>query len=247
MANKVKVLNIGGNLYEFEAVELYYGTNKELVFPADEVVRIYNIVKPLVDPYGDDDTLINKLQEVFNFLSDYTEETDLLDELNKKSDKTHTHTVTAKGSVSQPSFTGTQATITVSGTSKGTVSVSTEAVDAANGKPSNYTPAGTVKAHSYTPAGSITGSQSFTGTASQTSSTAATVASSTHTHGVTAKGSISVAAAGSSTPNYTPAGTVGAPTPNHTSTATNGPSATETVPTSGHTHRTSCSASRLPS
>ena len=197
---------------------------------ATEWATLYNLVMA-----ADNDSVIYNLQELLNIFNDYPEAENLLDALESKSSKDHTHTVTAKGSVSQPTFTGTKATITISGTSKGTVEVATEAVTSS--KPANYTPAGTIKAHSYTPAGSITGSQAFSGTASKTSSTAATVASSTHTHTLTAKGSISISTPGEGvTPTYTPEGTLSQPTLGHTSTNTGAAAGTTDVASQSHTH-----------
>ena len=118
--------------------------------------------------------------------------------------------ITPAGTVSQPTFTGTKATITVSGTASGAATVAINATGVAK----NYTPAGTVAAptftgtqanisisgdvsgtsvgnHSYTPQGSVS-QPTFTGSAA------------TITHSVT-QGSVS--ASGS----YTPAGTVSKP------------------------------------
>lgn len=119
----------------------------------------------------------------------------------------HTHSVT--GTVSKPTFTGTGVNLIANcGTASGTETVAT----------------GTHK-HSVTTNGSITGLSftgtaatiSVSGTAAKTTSTAATVASSNHTHGV---GTLSAAFSGTGvqlvgsfsgsqgTITYTPAGTI---------------------------------------
>lgn len=88
---------------------------------------------------------------------------------------------TPAGTVSQPTFTGTQATISISNTAKGTVTVSS--ADVTTGTTANYTPKGTVSKPSFT---GTAGSVSVSGTPS---------------------GSVTIST-GTGTTNYTPAGSV---------------------------------------
>lgn len=85
------------------------------------------------------------------------------------------------GSISQPSWTGTAATISVSGTPKGSVTVSGKT--AGSDETANYTPAGSISKPSWT-------------------GTAATI-----TVSGTPKGSVTIGT-GTGTANYTPAGSV---------------------------------------
>ena len=89
--------------------------------------------------------------------------------------------VTAAGSVSQPSFTGTKTTITTSITPKGSVAISTAA------------PAGS-QAATYTPSGTVS-KPTFSGTAGTVNVSG------------TPKGTVSIGT-GTGTANYTPAGSV---------------------------------------
>lgn len=106
----------------------------------------------------------------------------------------HTHSVTAKGTVSQPTFTGTEASTTsISGTTSVASSSHTHSVTA-KGKVSQPTFTGTEDtiSVSYTPTGTVS-QPTFTGSAvtSGTPSATATVAGSAHTHSVTASGTVS--------------------------------------------------------
>lgn len=123
------------------------------------------------------------------------------------------------GTVSTPTFTGTTATITVSGTPTGSVSI---AIDA-SGKTKNYTPAGTVTQPSFTGTAAtieISGSVSGTAVGAHTFTPAGSVSKPSWTgttatlkHTVT-QGSVS--ASGS----FTPAGTVSKPSITLTPTTT---------------------------
>lgn len=106
----------------------------------------------------------------------------------------HTHSVTASGSVSQPTFTGTEASTTsISGTASVASSTHTHSVTA-KGSVSTPTFTGTEDTISitYTPAGTVS-KPTFSGTAvtSGKPSASTSVASSGHTHDVTAEGSVS--------------------------------------------------------
>jgi hypothetical protein len=82
---------------------------------------------------------------------------------------THTHTYTPAGSVSQPSFVGSQATISTKYTPAGSVSQPTFSGTAAtSGGPSATTKVATAShTHSYTPAGTVS-QPTFTGTSATT-------------------------------------------------------------------------------
>lgn len=158
----------------------------------------------------------------------------------------HTHSYTPAGSVSQPTFTGTAATIAKTGTTATTV-------------------ASEEHKHSVTAAGTVS-KPTFTGTAAtiaKTGTTGTTVASSTHTHtidglkvtapetssgsgvyrltfttvsattGIT--GTVTVAAQ-AHTHSYTPAGTVSQPTFTGTAVTSAAPSETVDVAAQEHTH-----------
>ncbi len=186
---------------------------------------------------ADNDSVINNIEELLNIFSQYPEGTDIVTALSNKSSKDHTHTVTAKGSVSQPTFSGTQATISTTGTDK-SIGVTISSSHPTSG--TNYTPQGSIKINSITPAGSITGNADFTATTGATTATVVTPASGSHTHTVTAKGTISSAAPGSGeTANYTPAGTISKPGVSTSNTASGTPSATTDVASTSHTHTVS--------
>lgn len=91
-------------------------------------------------------------------------------------------TGTPSGTVSQPTFTGTQATVSVKGTPAGSVTISSSSSGT-----KNYTPAGTVSQPTFS---GTQGSVSVSGTAT---------------------GSVSVSTSNSGTTNYTPSGTVTIP------------------------------------
>lgn len=133
---------------------------------------------------------------------------------------THKHRVTAAGTVSQPTFTGTKSThkhnfsgteadITIKNTPTGTVTINSHSPNI--GEEANYTPAGTNSA------------PVFTGTTGNTgnNATGTTVAASDHTHSVTGTGTVTidqftpagditttVSIPDGKTPNYTPTGTL---------------------------------------
>lgn len=131
---------------------------------------------------------------------------------------------TPAGSVSQPSFTGTAATISAVGTPSGTVSQPTFSGTSKNVSVTG-TATGTVAISigtgtaNYTPAGTVS-QPSFTGTAKSVSVTG------------TPTGSISIGTGGG-TANYTPAGTVSQPTTTVTpnTTTVNSITAVGTLPT----------------
>ncbi len=111
---------------------------------------------------------------------------------------------TPKGTVSQPTFTGTAASVTMSGTPEGTVSKPT--FTGAQGNISvSGTPNGTVAISigtgtaNYTPEGTVS-KPTFTGMQGNVSVSG------------TPTGSVSISTASSGTTNYTPAGTVSQPT-----------------------------------
>lgn len=106
----------------------------------------------------------------------------------------HTHSVTASGSVSQPTFTGTKASTTsISGTVSVASSGHTHSVTAKGSvsKPS-FTGTEDTISITYTPAGTVS-KPTFSGSAvtSGSPSASTSVASSGHTHSVTAAGSVS--------------------------------------------------------
>lgn len=92
---------------------------------------------------------------------------------------THTHKVTPSGTVSQPIFGGTEATIEIDYTPTGTISQPT------------FTGTKATINSTYTPKGSVS-APTFTGTAGTTTSISGTttVAGNEHTHSVTAKGTV---------------------------------------------------------
>jgi len=92
-------------------------------------------------------------------------------------------TYTPAGTVSQPTFTGTQGTVSVSGTPSGSVTITS----------------GTTGTTNYAPAGSVS-QPTFTGTAL------------TSTGNFTPSGNVAITAGTTGTANYTPAGTVSQPT-----------------------------------
>lgn len=129
-------------------------------------------------------------------------------------------TYTPEGGVSQPTFSGTQATVTVKGTPSGSVTATASAnrtatVSAASTGTATYTPAGTVSqptfsgseltsTGNFTPSGSV--SSTFTGSSTTFSgeyTPAGTVATAT-----TENKTAAVSPAGSGTVTYTPAGSV---------------------------------------
>ena len=159
----------------------------------------------------------------------------------------HTHKVTAEGTVSTPTFSGT--TVSTQGPSANT-SVANAAHTHA------FTPAGTVNAPTfngtqgsisitYTPAGTLT-EPIFTGNTVTTAATPnntthrVTVATNKHTHNTTAKGTVSNptfdGTEGTISISYTPAGTVSQPTFNGSSVTSNGPSGSVTVAMGNHIH-----------
>lgn len=92
-------------------------------------------------------------------------------QLNAKSSSTHKHTVshTPAGTVSKPTFTGTEATISTEYTPVGTVSKPTfTGSEVTSGTPAGTTPTSTVASsthtHKYTPAGTVS-KPTFTGSA----------------------------------------------------------------------------------
>ena len=129
--------------------------------------------------------------------------------------------VIATGAVSQPTFTGTQKQVSVSGTPNGSVAISKGTGTA------NYTPEGTISQPTFTgsqkqvsvsgtPKGSVT-IGTGTGTANYTPAGSVSQPSFTGTSGsvsVSGKptGSVTISKASSGTANYTPAGTVSTPT-----------------------------------
>lgn len=132
-------------------------------------------------------------------------------------------TYTPEGSVSQPTFSGTQATITVKGTPSGSVAASsstnrTAAVSSTTvsaSAPATYTPGGTVSqptfsgseltsTGNFTPSGSV--SSSFTG--SNTTFSGSYTPAGGVTTATTENKTAAVSPAGSGTVTYTPAGTV---------------------------------------
>lgn len=134
---------------------------------------------------------------------------------------TATGSVTAKGTVSQPTFVGDDATISVSGTPNGSVTISKGTGTA------NYTPEGVVSQPTFTgtsknvsvsgtPNGSVT-IGTGTGTANYTPAGTVSQPSFTGTSGsvsVSGKpsGTVTISKATSGTANYTPEGTVSTPT-----------------------------------
>lgn len=125
-------------------------------------------------------------------------------------------TVTPTGTVSKPSFTGTEGNVSVTGTPNGSVAMSTGTGAA------NYTPAGSVSQPSFTgtegnvsvtgtPSGSVTISKG-TGTANYTPQGSVSQPSFTGTEGNvsvsgTPSGNVTISK-GTGTANYTPEGTV---------------------------------------
>jgi hypothetical protein len=142
-----------------------------------------------------------------------------------------TTTYTPAGSVSQPTFTGTEGTVSVKGTPSGSVTITT--ADNTNG---NYQPKGTISQPSFTgssstftgnftPAGNVTISKASSGTANYTPAGSVTSTftgdSITSTGKYTPAGSVSftngnktatVSKANSGEATYTPEGSVSAPT-----------------------------------
>ena len=89
--------------------------------------------------------------------------------------------------------------------------------------------------HSHTVTHTPSGSVTFTGSTATTSAASnSTVASSSHTHTVTSTG------------DYTPAGTISAPTFTGKAKASGGPSATTTVASSSHTHTVTSTGAYTP-
>lgn len=125
------------------------------------------------------------------------------------------------GSVSKPTFTGTQKTISVTGTPNGSVAISKGTGTA------NYTPTGSISAPTFTgtqktvsvsgtPNGSVT-IGTGTGTKNYTPAGTNSAPSFTGTSGSvsvsgTPNGSVTISKASSGTTNYTPAGTISTPT-----------------------------------
>jgi hypothetical protein len=233
--NPIKILNFGGVDYHIDTA--YLGK-----YTAAEWEELYETFYAMLgSETGDADEFVSNIRELCEIFEQYPEGESIVNLLSGKSNTAHTHTVTAKGSVSQPTFTGTQATISSTGTDK-SITVAITSSHPTSG--TNYTPQGSIKINSITPAGSITGSQAFSGTASATTKTAVTPASGSHTHTVTAKGSISAAAPGTNeTANYTPAGTISKPSISTSSTNSGTPSATADVASTTHTHSVSGSVS----
>ena len=223
--NPIKILSFGGVDYHIDAE--YLGK-----YTAQEWDELYDFIKA-----ADNDDVINNIEELLAIFSQYPEGTDIVEALSGKSSSAHTHNYTPAGSVSQPTFSGTAATITSTGTDQA-VNVAITSSHPTSG--TNYTPQGSIKINQIQPAGTISGSKAFSGTASATSSTAVSAGSGTHTHDVTAKGSISAATTASgSTPTYTPAGTISKPGVSTSATATTTPNSTNkstTVASSTHTH-----------
>lgn len=135
---------------------------------------------------------------------------------------------TPAGTVSQPTFTGTSGSVSVTGTPSGSVSISTGSGTA------NYTPAGSVSQPTFS-GNSLTSTGTFTPTGSVSQPTF-TGDSATFTGSFTPSGSVSIAE-GEGTANYTPSGSVSAPTVTVTpsTTTVNSIEAVGTLPSFGAT------------
>ena len=136
---------------------------------------------------------------------------------------THTHTVahTPAGSVSQPTFTGTKATISTTYTPGGSVSQPTFTGNAvASGAPSATTTVQSITSVGTTPTLTMSVTNKCLsivfGAGSTPTRTAVTVPTSTHTHTTTATGTVSkptfTGTQATISTDYTPAGTVSKPT-----------------------------------
>ena len=262
-STNVAVKGLGSAAYTASTAYDAAGTAKAKADAALESAKTYTNGKIEV-LMNNSSEAVDSIMELVAAMENNQTVVDALEEaVGKKAAASHTHTVshTPGGTVSKPSFTGTQATISTVYTPAGTVSQPTFTGDTvSSGAPSDTaaTVASSTHTHKYTPAGTVS-KPTFTGSAVNSGSPSGT----TSVNSVTALPSLDMEVAsqclvitfseGSYSPvtlpstshvhSVTAAGSVSQPTFTGTEAPTTSITGTTNVASTSHTHSVAVSGS----